>query len=340
MSRTRLEARTLVAAVAAALLLAPSASATGYVRGIDVSHYNGPIDWQPVADAGYQFAFAEATKGNDGADARYATFRDDAAAVGLWFGAYHFARPGGSTASARTRDALAEARHFAAIAQPAADDLIPVLDLEKTGGLAPAALVAWTTTWLREAERLIGARPIVYTSVAFWRESLGNTTLFARNGYLLWLARWTSARRPEVPAAGWAGVGWTFWQWTDCGRVPGLRGCVDLDRFRGADLTPYLVGSAPQSVVAPEVTGVAAVGRALTASEGGWDAAPPVSYRYAWRRCDVDGEACAAITGATAATYVPTADDAGHTLVAVVTATNRAGSAPAESLPTLVVSAT
>ena len=331
MSRLRLD---LLAAVAA-LVLAPTAGA--YVRGVDVSHYNGRIDWEQVAGAGYDFAIVQATKGNDGADARYDSNRDDAAAAGLSVGAYHFARPGGGTSAAQTRDALAEARHFAARADPAADELVPMLDLERSGGLSPAQLVSWTSTWLREAERLVGARPAVYTSVSFWRHSLGNTTAFARGGYALWLARWTGASRPDLPASGWSGAGWTFWQWTSCGRVPGMRGCVDLDRFRGDDLTPYLVGSAPDPVVEPELAGAAAVGQLLTATEGGWSGADPLTFRYAWNRCDADGEACAPIADATSASYVAAADDVGHTLVARVTAANRAGSATAVSFPSAIV---
>ncbi|MDQ2982393.1 MAG: glycoside hydrolase family 25 protein [Actinomycetota bacterium] len=337
MSLHRRELGAVLIAVAAAFLLAPAAGGARYVRGIDVSHYNGSIDWQPAAASGIEFAFMQATKGNDGVDLRYPTFRDDAAAAAVWIGAYHFARPGGKTASAVRRDALSEARHFVAYAQPAADDLVPALDLERTGRLSPALLVLWTRTWLREAERLGGARPMIYSSVAFWRDSLGNTTEFASGGYHLWLARWTTRRSPEIPAGAWAGFRWTFWQWASCGRVPGLRGCVDLDRFRASDLTPYLVGSAPQNVVEPEVTGAAAVGQTVTASEGGWEGAEPLRLSYTWQRCNPEGAACTTIAGETGATYVLTGLDAGRTVIATVTATNRAGSATSASPPTPVV---
>jgi hypothetical protein len=79
----------------------------------------------------------------------------------------------------------------------------------------------------------------------------------------------------------------------------------------------------------PTVAGTAAVGRTLTIRAGRWSE-EPTSFAYAWLRCNGNGRVCAAIGGATAATYTPTADDAGHTVAATVTAT--AGTATAAVL--------
>jgi GH25 family lysozyme M1 (1,4-beta-N-acetylmuramidase) len=71
---------------------------------------------------------------------------------------------------------------------------------------------------------------------------MGNTQSFALGGYkTLWIAHWTSASAPSLPAANWGGNGWTFWQYTSDGSVPGISGRVDLDRYRIADFTPVLV---------------------------------------------------------------------------------------------------
>ena len=68
----------------------------------------------------------------------------------------------------------------------------------------------------------------------------GNTDWFARNGYsVLWIAHWTTASQPAVPAGGWAGNGWTFWQHSSMG-TPGISGPVDLDRFIGSSLPALL----------------------------------------------------------------------------------------------------
>jgi GH25 family lysozyme M1 (1,4-beta-N-acetylmuramidase) len=62
------------------------------------------------------------------------------------------------------------------------------------------------------------------------------------NGYdVLWIAHWTTAGQPTLPAAGWGAAGWTFWQYTSSGTVPGMAGSVDLDRYNGTDLRPYLI---------------------------------------------------------------------------------------------------
>jgi hypothetical protein len=141
---------------------------------------------------------------------------------------------------------------------------------------------------------------------------------------------------PFVPGVNWAGFGWTFWQWTSCGRVPGIRGCVDLDRFNGASLTPALVGAAPSHVTLPAIAGTPQVGQSLAATTGSWRGTSPIRFTYAWERCDLLGASCTPIAGATA--YTVTAGDVGFRLTVVVTAKNRVGSTSATALPTAVAS--
>jgi GH25 family lysozyme M1 (1,4-beta-N-acetylmuramidase) len=71
---------------------------------------------------------------------------------------------------------------------------------------------------------------------------MANTEWFARNGYtVLWIAHWTSASQPLVPAGNWAGSGWTFWQYSSTGTVPGIRGRVDLNRLNGSAIPGAVV---------------------------------------------------------------------------------------------------
>jgi lysozyme len=319
------------------LALATSAVAAGKA-GIDVSHWNRVTSWTSVAAAGYSYVFVKATDGTAGRDASYGRYRAGASATGLRVGAYHFARPGGQSRPARLADARAEADHFAAVAKPRAGDLLPVLDLEKTGGLAPPALISWTSAWLQEAERRLHVKPVIYSSPRFWKVAMANTTVFGTHGHGLWLARWTRASAPQVPGFNWAGYGWTFWQWTSCGHVAGIRGCVDLDRFKGPTLRPLLVGAAPTAVSLPAIDGAAQVGRTLTATTGSWRGSAPISFGYAWQRCDSLGAECTPIPDATARTYTLAPEDVGARIVVVVTATNPVGSTEATSLLTAVVS--
>jgi GH25 family lysozyme M1 (1,4-beta-N-acetylmuramidase) len=328
--------RRLLVAAATALVLAPAASAS--VPGIDVSHYNGLIDWAGIAGAGYKFVFAKATEGNTLADAPYAAYRAGAGASNLKFGAYHFARPGGATTGAIRVDAVAEADHFVDVAQPRSGDLLPVLDLEVTGGLSPSSLRVWTWSWLREVEARLHVKAILYTSPHFWVTALANTTAFAAAGYrVLWIAHYTRASAPTVPAQNWGGHGWTFWQWTSCATVPGIFGCVDSDRYSGASFAPVTIPGPPRNTSPPTISGSAAPGLTLTASHGTWSGTPPLTYAYQWQRCDAAGANCASIAGATRQAYTVVPADIAQRLIVVVTARNAAGTASATSRPSALV---
>ena len=207
-----------------------------YLDGIDVSYHQGAIDWQQVAAAGKRFAFVRATAGTLTADMAYSANRSGARTAGLAVGSYHFANP--DTAA---NDAGNEASWFLRNATIASGDLVPVLDFETANGLSPASLTAWAQTWLSQVYAATGLRPIIYTTPTFWSTSMADTDWFARNGYtVLWIAHWTTATQPTVPAGNWAGNGWSFWQHSSSGIVPGISGAVDLDRFNGSSLPASL----------------------------------------------------------------------------------------------------
>lgn len=208
-----------------------------WIEGIDVSHWQGTINWSMVAAAGKRFAFLKASEATDFVDTTYPTNRSRAKAVGILVGAYHFARPDGTPG-----DAIAEADHFVNTASPASGDLLPVLDLETTGGLTTTPLQAWVRDFMNRVYERTGIRGAIYVSPAFWSTYMGNTASFALEGYdVLWIAHWTTASQPTMPAANWAGEGWTFWQYTSDGSVPGISGRVDLNRYRYTDFTSVLV---------------------------------------------------------------------------------------------------
>jgi len=203
------------------------------LEGIDVSHWQGTIDWTKVAASGKAFAIIKATDSYDYTDPMYATNHAQAKAAGMWTGAYHFARP-----DATAGDAVREADKFVSVVNLGAKDLIPALDLEVTGGLTTTPLQNWVAAWLTEVTARTGVKPMIYTSPAFWQKYMGDSSALADAGYkTLWVAHW-NVTTPWVPANNWGGHGWTFWQYSNCGTVPGISGCVDLDRYNGADLAP------------------------------------------------------------------------------------------------------
>jgi hypothetical protein len=70
---------------------------------------------------------------------------------------------------------------------------------------------------------------MIYTSSLGWAERTGDTTAVVKAGFdTLWVAHW-GVRSPSLPAREWGGHGWSIWQQSDCGSVPGIRGCVDVN---------------------------------------------------------------------------------------------------------------
>lgn len=333
----------LAAAVLVLGTLAQSApAAVTRAKGVDVSNWQHTIDWTKVAGAGYLFAFAKATEGTTYADPTYPANRSGSEGAGLAFGAYHFARPAGTSQAAATASAIAQADYFANVAAPVPGELPPVLDLEVTGALSPTLLTLWTQSWLDEVYARTGVRSFVYTSPSFWSGNLANTTDIAASGYPLWIAHWTSAAAPWVPASNWDGAGWSFWQWTNKSTVPGIAGRTDADRMNGANpaslAIPAYPSGTPASLEAPSLAGVPEAGYLLAAVPGTWSGGKPVVFSYQWRRCDAAGANCAPITGATRESYRATTADVGHSLAVAVTATSTAGAATAASVPTVAVS--
>ncbi|WP_280445668.1 glycoside hydrolase family 25 protein, partial [Nocardia brasiliensis] len=97
------------------------------------------------------------------------------------------------------------------------------------GGLRAAALIDWPRRYLGTVQALTGRVPIVYTYPHFWRTAMADTDEFTR--YPLWIADYRDNDDPEVPG-GWPH--WTFWQTTDSGRIDGIAGNTDLNRYSGA----------------------------------------------------------------------------------------------------------
>ncbi|MHB8643656.1 MAG: GH25 family lysozyme [Gaiellaceae bacterium] len=326
-----------------ALCLPAGARASVFAKGVDVSHWNGTVDWIQVATGGYSFLFAKATEGSTIVDPTYPINRAGAEGLGLRFGAYHFARPGGSGDAGIVASAVAQADFFVDTAQPAAGELLPALDLEASGGLSPSSLARWTQAWLDEVEARIGVTGLIYAGPHFWSTALSDTTAFAVAGHKLWLAHWTSSASPNVPAFNWGGLGWAFWQWTDCSHVPGVLHCVDGDRLNGPDPAPFTIapsaGGVPAVSSPPTVIGTARVGAQLAAVPGVWSGGKPVAFAYQWQSCDAAGGECVPLPGATLETYTPTAADAGHALLLTVTATASAGTAVASAPATVAVAA-
>lgn len=96
-------------------------------------------------------------------------------------------------------------------------------------------------------------------------------------------------------------------------------------------------GSAPSNTAPPSISGPAQDNQTLTASNGNWNGAAPITFSDQWRRCNSNGDDCDDIGGATQQTYRVSSNDVGHRLRVVVKASNNSGSSSATSDATAVV---
>lgn len=194
-----------------------------YVNGIDVSHFNGTVDWSRVAAGGIAFAYAKATEGMHTRDARFEANYDGIKASNLLRGAYHFFHA--------DLDAAAQANNFLSVVSALAPgDLPPMLDVEAApDGLSAASIAAGVRIWLDAVQQALGRTPVLYTSASFWNARLTGSREFSV--FPLWVAHYTTRPSPNLPA-GFSDF--TFWQFDEHQTVDGISGSVDMDRFNGS----------------------------------------------------------------------------------------------------------
>jgi len=207
---------------------------TERVRGIDVSRWQGNIDWKRVRGAGYLFAFIKASEGVNYRDPNFVTNMRNGRAAGILVGAYHFARPDYGN------DAAAEARYFVSVAKDYIKEgyLRPVLDLEVGANLGKAALSKWVNEWMSTVKSETGVEPIIYVNSNYARNYLDASI----TRYALWIAHWTYDSRGTPNTGIWND--WAFWQYSNKGSVPGITGNVDLDVFNGGmtEIGNFVIG--------------------------------------------------------------------------------------------------
>ena len=201
------------------------AHAQGFeIHGVDVSKWQGDIDWNAARAGGTVFAFIKATEGGDHVDERFQANWAGAKAAGVVPGAYHFVywcRP--------AREQVAWFRQHIPVDPNA---LPPVLDVEWNAfsKTCPKRISSEDARekiaiMLRELEIHTGKRPIIYTDIAFHRDVLEGYF----DDYAFWLRSTAADPGDKYPNRRWA-----LWQYTTTGRMPGIRGDVDRNTFNGS----------------------------------------------------------------------------------------------------------
>lgn len=191
------------------------------VHGIDVSYYQGKIDWQLVRameDDGVKldFAFIKATEGLLKVDPYFQRNWREATKAGLLCGAYHFFRP--------LKDGSLQARFFLQVVNPENGDLPMVVDIESLDGVSPSLMRQRLKDFLHHIEKKTHKKPIIYSGLKFYQDYLSE--YFSE--YPLWIAHYY---KEELKMN--AHQKWEFWQHSDIGRVNGIDHNVDFNVFRG-----------------------------------------------------------------------------------------------------------
>ncbi|MFG3002894.1 lysozyme [Streptomyces calvus] len=204
---------------------------TDGVQGIDVSHWQGAINWTSVRNAGIQFAWIKATEGTTYKDDRFNSNYTNAYHAGVIRGAYHFARPNVSNGAT-------QANFFASSGGAWSRDnltLPGVLDIEHNPygamcyGLSTTAMRTWITDFYNTYKARTSRDVVIYTTASWWNTCTGNWTGMGGKSPL-WAAHW-GASSPTIPAGF---PTWTVWQYTATGSVSGVSGDVDRNQFNGS----------------------------------------------------------------------------------------------------------
>jgi lysozyme len=203
---------------------AASTCATGAtLEGVDVSVYDGTVDWAQLKASGRAFAIAKATEGASFKDTQFPTNWTAMKSAGIVRSAYHFFHC--------DTDPAAQATFFLGVMgalEPG--DLPPSLDFEDTTTCAPSTGIALAIQWLDAVASATGTRPILYTSVNVL-SGFENTQSLAGHGQL-----WVASRGVTCPNLPAPFTAWSFWQYSLTGTAPGLpnsNGMADLDQFNG-----------------------------------------------------------------------------------------------------------
>jgi lysozyme len=201
------------------------------VYGIDVSRFQGSINWQQVAGHGVKYAWVQVSRHIDDIDAQFEANWAGTKANGILRGAYQRFHPSESV-SGQAQIMLDK------IGTLEPNDLPPMLDVEDADGLSKAQVAAAVQQWMDIVEPAVGVKPFIYTGYYFWKDSVGSAA-FA--DHPLWIANY-SATCPLIPDA-WNR--WTIHQYSSTNHIPGIAdNSVDENRFNGTmeDLMALTVG--------------------------------------------------------------------------------------------------
>lgn len=199
----------------------------GTTRGIDISHYNGDLDWASVVDEGVSFVYIKTSDGIGTPDPMAAQHAANAIAHKMQIGYYHFCRPetrGGTVQQAATDEAQYTISQLNLLPKA---DMPLMLDLEVASPLSPDDYLLWVNTYIAALPQ--GTNVIIYTYTSYINSHLPPNHDLGK--YPLWLARYSNDGNEAVCPVGW--TDWTIWQF-EGGGILGDNMPIDLDIMKGS----------------------------------------------------------------------------------------------------------
>lgn len=201
------------------------------LQGIDVSYYQGDIDWPAVAADGITFAWVRVSHSTQFFDPQFDANLAGARAAGIHTGVYQYFEPG--------EDPIAQADFLLDAMGPLQPgDMPPMIDVESADTVAPGPYADAIRAWLDRVEEVTGVPPIIYTGYYYWNDNVGTDEFI---DHPLWVANYNPGC-PLIPDY-WGT--WAFHQYCACESIAGISGDVDGDTFNGNldDLLALSVGS-------------------------------------------------------------------------------------------------
>ena len=197
------------------------------VHGIDVSSYQGKIDWKMVKamrddDVGITFAFIKATEGLFNVDPYFQRNWREAPKAGIICGAYHYLLP--------KKSGGWQAKFFLQTVKFESGDLPPVCDIEELNGVPASQMRIQLREFLVYVEKKTGVKPIIYTGLSFYKDYLAGHF----DAYPLWIAHYY---QPKLKVG--KDTKWQFWQHSDKAKISGIGHVVDFNAFNGDSLSFY-----------------------------------------------------------------------------------------------------
>ena len=188
-----------------------------YREGIDVSHYQGSINWDEVVrGTQMSYVYLKATEGASLVDDTYRRNLAEARRVGLSVGSYHFYRT-----NINWQEQFA---NLTSVVKREDQDLVPIIDIEHRGSVSSEAFIRDLKAFVAKVTEYYGKKPLLYTYHNFYNRYL----LGEFSDYHFMIARY----RSDSPILD-DGKDYIMWQYTSTGSIPGIKGNVDRSKIMG-----------------------------------------------------------------------------------------------------------